>query len=77
MARIAKPQHAHHTFRLLDKENELLLVGKGSHAYLWVGPIQDGKAHVLGGQQALRALARAILRNVPPRKPHQRVHGDG
>lgn len=69
MARTRKPQFKDHTFRMVEGNYELLIVGRGRNAYLWAG----SNAGTIGcttftGQQALRSLARAILRAVPPRK---------
>lgn len=73
-ARVSKPRERWHTFRLVDGKAELILVGKGGHAYLWTGP-NDGTCvgcTTFSGQQSLRKLARAILRTVPARKHSSR-----
>ncbi len=66
-----KNTHPHHVFTAHERGHELLLVGGGRNAYLWVGPRDGGiggTIYTFVGQQTLRALARAILREVPARK---------
>ena len=57
----------HFMFQAVEDENEIVLVDKGRHAYLWVGRSDDtGNIYTFSGPLALRALARAILKNVKP-----------
>lgn len=67
--RVRKPEEKHHAFRATEHTCEILLVRGGRHSYLWVGEESAGsRVYTFTGQQGLRALARAILREVPARK---------
>lgn len=61
MARIVKPQHKHHTMRLMadGARGEMLLIGRGRSAYVWAG--RDGAVTTYSGRVALRKFAQAIL----------------
>ena len=65
MARIVKPKDAAHNKRMRCDRNdgEMLLVGRGRNAYLWVGGDAGRVAPVTtySGRVALRKFARAIL----------------
>jgi hypothetical protein len=72
MARVIKPDSKHHHFRMIDKDYELLLVGRGTAAYLWAG-LRRGHTsqyatRTFHGRNPLRRLAYAILRNVPAKR---------
>ena len=64
MARIVKPQDKAHAKRVRCDQNngEMLLVGRGVRAYLWVGR-DTGAEHVTtySGRKTLREFAQAIL----------------
>jgi hypothetical protein len=64
MARIVKPQHKDHALRMRDDagDGELLIVGKGRNAYLWVGKDRGGSpVCTFSGKKALRRFAEKIL----------------
>lgn len=74
MARQARVQQpSQHRIRIRDDgdDGELLLVRGGQSAYLWAGPDKGGGyISIISGPATLRALARAILKEVP--KPRSR-----
>lgn len=61
MARVVKPEHKHHTIRLVSdgSRGEMLLIGRGRGAYVWAG--RDGMVMTYSGRVALRKFAQAIL----------------
>lgn len=69
MARALKPQSSHHKICIREDFNagEIILVSGRRRAYLWVGQI-NGAIYVFSGPQTLRSLAKAILKEIPPRK---------
>jgi len=75
---IVKSKEAHHKFTGREYSNssvgkikrEILLVGSGKNACLWVGetyPQEDfwKKIVIFSGPKTLRALAKAILKAIP------------
>lgn len=70
MSKFRKPTEKHHLVRLEDDDarGELLLVGKGRMAYLWVGNYLDKPQGLctFSGPKTLRKLARHILATVKP-----------
>lgn len=69
MARIVKNQARHHRITLEERAYaELVLVRGGRNAYLWLRGLHDEGIGIITGQVALRKLAHAILREVPPAK---------
>lgn len=63
--RQVKPKSDHHTFCGRERNRQIVLVGKGRGAYLWVGPTEGnvlgGSVYSFSGTKTLRAFARAIL----------------
>jgi len=78
-----KPQFDQHRYRATDGNDEVILVGGGRRAYLWVGENDEAPptstprtTRTFSGAEGLRALARAILREVPaPKKKRSRALG--
>lgn len=72
-----KPQLNSHAFDATEGTRELILVKGGRHAYLWAGLLDgSGATYIFSGVGALRALARAILRETTPKpKPRGRKKG--
>lgn len=64
-SRVAKTEEKHHTFRIIsDHGDDVILVGKGKQAYLWAGAKPLCGCTTVSGQKTLRALAKAILKEV-------------
>lgn len=67
MAREKKPEQPYHYFRLVEKDRELLIVGKGSSCYLWTGPLLGKPSataytfYTFSGQGALTKLGEALI----------------
>ena len=66
MARQVKPEHAHHTFRAVEGDRELLIVGRGRGIYLWIGTYNDQRgvevALTFSGQKFLAKMGRELVR---------------
>lgn len=76
MGRQIKPD-ADHSFRATEigpRATYEIEFGKGRLAYLWFRGGPDGVGY-LGGAATLRALAHAILREIPAPKPKKRKGG--
>ena len=70
-----EPEVEYHKFRAVQAYSELLLIGSGSDACLWAGPVGvmgTMTIHTFSGPASLRALARAILKFVPAPKPKRK-----
>lgn len=70
MARFKDPEASHHLARLRSDgdDGELLIVGKGKQAYLWIGRDVGNECVTFSGQQTLRKLARLVLKTIPAKK---------
>lgn len=75
MARVTKPRQKHHRIRLVERGAfcpvKLVLVAGGRrNTYLWIGSMNgvERPCFTLSGPESLRALARAILREIPAKR---------
>lgn len=80
MAQEIIPEHDYHKFKMVEKRtrydhnlgmdvidtDELILVRGGKRAYLWTGDnVHSDPIRVYCGPKTLRALAKAILKEIP------------
>jgi len=73
--RVLPPSEKDHRFRATERDGEVILVGGRRNAYLWIGPAEASSqkdVYTVSGPVGLRALARAILREIPCQKPRPR-----
>ena len=72
MVRVVKSRHRWHAITLRgsrhDKLGEMTFQGSKRHAFLWIGDKFDNGVGYCMGRQALRALARTILRTTAQKK---------
>lgn len=66
MARVVKNQEPHHALSIKDDHglDVTLIAGGKRRTYLWVGCDHNRLVATVSGEKTLRALARAILREV-------------
>lgn len=64
-SRVVKPKEKHHVFQIRsDHGDDVILVGSGKRAYLWAGAKPQHGCTTVSGPATLRALAKAILKEV-------------
>jgi hypothetical protein len=74
MARVTKPESSNIQIAVREGNHQMDLVGRGQHAYVWVGMCEDGdksynKAiYTFSGRKTLRQFAEAILATIPAPK---------
>lgn len=71
-ARRVKLEVYQHVFRARDNGAEVILVGGGRFAYLYFSPVPGYLTGALSGPRTLRALAKAILKEVPETRKRKR-----
>lgn len=71
-ARQVRPEFDCHVFRARDNGSEVILVGGGRLAYLSFAPTPGNLTGSLSGPQTLRALAKAILKEIPDTRKRKR-----
>lgn len=65
--RQVKVREPHYQFHAQESGQDLIVIGKGRRAYLWVGPTAGNilgarnTVYTFSGTKTLRAFARAIL----------------
>lgn len=74
MSRVVKNAEEHFAITLREYGQELIFLAGGRSSYLWVGPDDERQAtiYTFSGPAALRALAKAILAEIPSPKPRKR-----
>jgi len=68
-ARQIKLRNKYHRFHARDGSKtdyaEVIFVGERRLSYLWFAPVPGKQGGLLSGPKTLRALAKAILREIP------------